>query len=226
MIQIRAQMPERGGGGLTHCACESENILERISSLLLKRKIWVWHFWTCCWQMLPSPALQCHWKGGLPCVNLYSASNSGSARTKRGVPPRCHISKTGYNGMYVMPVCRTFRGPNIPRTGRPNSIPSASLLSLHRGHEPLQRIWQPVSPQCTQARGRGQHGPCSCHALPELTLAFATGINGICFDPACAAAADRVFLAVIAVPLVGLLASILYALRPVDKDQVHSASRS
>ena len=54
------------------------------------------------------------------------------------------------------------------------------------------------------------------------------GINGVCFDPACAQAADRIFLAVIAVPLVGLAAAILYALRPVDKEQVqalcHTAS--
>lgn len=70
-----------------------------------------------------------------------------------------------------------------------------------------------------------------CHALPlehlpAVTLAFASGINGVCFDAACAAAADRVFLAVVAVPLLGLVASILYALRPIDKDKVRRLFRS
>ena len=45
-------------------------------------------------------------------------------------------------------------------------------------------------------------------------LAFASGINGVCFDRECAEAADRVFAAVIAAPLLGLLCAILYALRP------------
>jgi uncharacterized membrane protein len=48
----------------------------------------------------------------------------------------------------------------------------------------------------------------------SLTLAFASGINGVCFDRECALAADRVFAAVIAAPLFGLLCAILYALRP------------
>ena len=50
--------------------------------------------------------------------------------------------------------------------------------------------------------------------IEACQLAFAGGINGVCFDRECAEAADRVFAAVIAAPLVGLFCAILYALRP------------
>ena len=76
--------------------------------------------------------------------------------------------------------------------------------------------------------GRGRR-PCQwpCALPPDfsqqsLTLAFASGINGVCFDRECAQAADRVFAAVTAAPLFGLLCAILYALRPGADQEVRS----
>ena len=171
--------------------------------------------------MLLSPGLR-HWTRDLPRLNVTSAPSHGSAPATRGVPPSCHT--IAGSAIQKQP----GKKPDTS-TGRLPTSPAASLRSGHQRQEPvLHPSAQPMPPRHRQARGRGHRGPYSCHALPAehlpvaLTLAFANGINGVCFDSACAAAADRVFLAVVAVPLVGLVASILYALRPIDKDQVNA----
>lgn len=115
----------------------------------------------------------------------------------------------------------------LPRAARSITAPRARLKPLQRPLERAPQKWQPGASPCKGARGRGQADPFTRHALSleqfqPLTLASSSGLNGVCFDAACAAAADRVFLAVTAVPLVGLLASILYALWPVEKHQVRS----
>lgn len=58
-----------------------------------------------------------------------------------------------------------------------------------------------------------------CQATLAEVLAF---IPGVCFDRQCQEAADRAFLIVTTVPLLGLLAAIILKLRPVSTEKLNS----
>ena len=98
----------------------------------------------------------------------------------------------------------------------------ASTVALHTNAQPAdRRIQLSKIPQIRHGRqlqrpGIMQPHSCPCRALPadQLSAAlnvFYGGINGVCFNAECAA--DCILLAVLAVPLVGLLA-IIHTLRP------------
>ena len=58
-----------------------------------------------------------------------------------------------------------------------------------------------------------------CHATLADVLAF---VPGVCFDRQCQEAADRAFLIVTTVPLLGLLMAIILKLRPASPEDLNS----
>ena len=85
------------------------------------------------------------------------------------------------------------------------------------------RDWHPwTACKAYDGAGHDQLKQRQLRAVPfeACQLAFASGINGVCFDRECAEAADRVFAAVIAAPLFGLFCAIIYALRPGAEQEV------
>lgn len=122
------------------------------------------------------------------------------------------------------------------RRGLLGTTYATGAVSFQQHAQPAFRIKHSKIPSIKQSgqllAGRKQHGMCLCRAIPadQLSVAFKTifisGINGVCFDAECAAAADRIFLAVLAVPLLGLLCAILYALRPIGESEVRLKFRT
>jgi len=116
------------------------------------------------------------------------------------------------------------------RRGLPGTVYATGAVSSQLHAQPSFIIKHSKNSSIKQSRQlpaeRKEHSLCLCRAIPadQLSVAFKTifigGINGVCFDAECAAAADRIFLAVLAVPLLGLLCAILYALQAVGESEV------
>ena len=58
-----------------------------------------------------------------------------------------------------------------------------------------------------------------CQAILAEVLAF---VPGVCFDRQCQEAADKAFITVTAIPLLGLVAAILFKLRPASTKELDS----
>lgn len=81
-------------------------------------------------------------------------------------------------------------------------------------HSPQHRLCRhPASLRRTQAQ------PVTCQASVLEVLAF---VPGVCFDRQCQEAADKAFLIVTAIPLLGLVAAIVLRFRPASTEELNS----
>ena len=70
---------------------------------------------------------------------------------------------------------------------------------------------------CRHKRTTAQ--PVTCQASILEVLAF---VPGVCFDKQCQEAADKAFLIVTAVPLLGLVAAVILKFRPATTEELNS----
>lgn len=66
-------------------------------------------------------------------------------------------------------------------------------------------------------RAKAQHFTCQASVLEVLAF-----VPGVCFDRECQEAADKAFLIVTAVPLLGLVAAVVLKFRPASTEELNS----
>ena len=74
--------------------------------------------------------------------------------------------------------------------------------------------------QCLQFRARARRPLTHCQAS---VLHLAAVLPGICFDQQCPQAADRAFLIVTAIPLLGLLVAVILRYKPIPSELLEKA---
>lgn len=105
-------------------------------------------------------------------------------------------------------------GPERTSCGRVITAARPGRWFRRFSHNPQYRVCH-HPPRLKRTRDR----PCTCQASLVEVLAF---VPGVCFDRQCQEAADKAFLIVTAVPLLGLLAAIILRFRPASTEELNS----